>query len=34
VQRISLDASLAERELDWAPQTTLEQGLELTLAAV
>jgi UDP-glucose 4-epimerase len=34
VQRISLDASLAERELDWAPQTTLEHGLELTLAAV
>jgi UDP-glucose 4-epimerase len=34
VQRISLDASLAERELDWAPQTTLEQGLALTLAAV
>jgi UDP-glucose 4-epimerase len=34
VQRISLDASLAGRELDWAPQTTLEQGLELTLATV
>ncbi|HKZ15265.1 MAG TPA: NAD-dependent epimerase/dehydratase family protein [Solirubrobacterales bacterium] len=34
VQRISLDASLAERELDWAPTTTLEQGLELTLDAV
>jgi UDP-glucose 4-epimerase len=34
VQRISLDAALAERELDWAPQTTLEQGLGLTLAAV
>jgi UDP-glucose 4-epimerase len=34
VQRISLDAALAERELDWAPQTTLEQGLEFTLAAV
>ncbi|HEX3737829.1 MAG TPA: NAD-dependent epimerase/dehydratase family protein [Solirubrobacterales bacterium] len=34
VQRISLDASLAERELDWAPRTALEQGLELTLAAV
>ena len=34
VQRISLDASLAERELDWAPRTTLEQGLEQTLAAV
>jgi UDP-glucose 4-epimerase len=34
VQRISLDASLAERELGWAPQTTLEQGLAQTLAAV
>jgi UDP-glucose 4-epimerase len=34
VQRISLDASLAERELDWKPGTALEQGLELTLAAV
>ena len=34
VQRISLDASLAARELDWAPRTTLEQGLELTLATV
>jgi UDP-glucose 4-epimerase len=34
VQRISLDAALAERELDWAPQTTLEQGLGLTLEAV
>jgi UDP-glucose 4-epimerase len=34
VQRISLDAARAERELDWAPRTTLEQGLELTLAAV
>ena len=34
VQRISLDSSLAERELGWAPRTTLEQGLELTLAAV
>lgn len=33
VQRISLDASLAERELDWAPGTALEQGLELTLDA-
>lgn len=33
VQRISLDASLAERELDWAPGTTLEQGLRLTLDA-
>lgn len=34
VQRISLDASRAERELGWAPQVTLEQGLERTLAAV
>jgi UDP-glucose 4-epimerase len=34
VQRISLDASLAERELGWAPGTTLEQGLQLTLDAV
>jgi UDP-glucose 4-epimerase len=34
VQRISLDAALAGRELDWAPQTTLEQGLAQTLAAV
>ena len=33
VQQISLDASLAERELDWSPGTELEQGLELTLAA-
>jgi UDP-glucose 4-epimerase len=34
VQRISLDAALAGRELGWAPETTLEQGLELTLATV
>jgi UDP-glucose 4-epimerase len=34
VQRISLDASLAEGELGWAPGTTLEQGLRLTLDAV
>jgi UDP-glucose 4-epimerase len=34
VQRISLDAGLAERELDWAPKTTLEQGLKLTLDAM
>jgi UDP-glucose 4-epimerase len=34
VQRISLDAALAERELDWTPGTTLEQGLALTLDAV
>jgi UDP-glucose 4-epimerase len=34
VQRISLDASLAESELGWKPGTTLEQGLALTLDAV
>jgi UDP-glucose 4-epimerase len=34
VQRISLDAALAGRELGWTPQTTLEQGLAQTLAAV
>ncbi len=34
VQRISLDAALAERELGWTPETTLEQGLAQTLAAV
>jgi UDP-glucose 4-epimerase len=34
VQRISLDAALAARELGWTPQTTLEQGLAQTLAAV
>jgi UDP-glucose 4-epimerase len=34
VQRISLDAALAQRELGWTPQTTLEQGLAQTLAAV
>ncbi len=34
VQRISLDAALAEAELDWSPGTTLEQGLRLTLDAV
>jgi UDP-glucose 4-epimerase len=34
VQRISLDAGLAEGELDWAPQTTLEQGLALTLDSI
>jgi UDP-glucose 4-epimerase len=33
VQRISLDASLAERELGWKPGTTLEQGLRVTLDA-
>ncbi|HEY2054675.1 MAG TPA: NAD-dependent epimerase/dehydratase family protein [Solirubrobacterales bacterium] len=34
VQRISLDARLAARELGWTPQTTLEQGLAQTLDAV
>jgi len=34
VQRISLDAALAERELGWKPGTTLEQGLAQTLASV
>jgi UDP-glucose 4-epimerase len=34
VQRISLDAALAGRELGWTPQTTLEQGLAQTLDAV
>ena len=34
VQRIALDASLAERELGWRPETSLERGLQLTLEAV
>jgi UDP-glucose 4-epimerase len=34
VQRISLDASRAERELDWRPATELEEGLRLTLDAI
>jgi len=34
VQRISLDAALAERELGWSPQTSLEDGLRLTLDAI
>jgi UDP-glucose 4-epimerase len=31
VQRISIDASRAERELHWRPTTSLEDGLRLTL---
>jgi UDP-glucose 4-epimerase len=34
VKRIALDASLAERELGWRPATGLDEGLQLTLAAV
>ena len=34
VQRIALDASRAERELGWRPQTGLEDGLRLTLDSI
>jgi UDP-glucose 4-epimerase len=34
VQRIALDAARAERELDWQPTTSLEEGLRLTLQAI
>lgn len=34
VQRISLDASLAGQQLNWRPQTSLEDGLRLTLDAI
>jgi UDP-glucose 4-epimerase len=34
VQRISLDAGLAERKLGWKPRTSLEDGLKLTLGAL
>jgi len=34
VQRISIDAARAERELGWQPQTSLEDGLRLTLDAL
>jgi len=34
VRRIALDAGLARRELGWSAETTLERGLELTLASL
>jgi len=34
VQRISIDASRAEGELGWRPQTSLEEGLRLTLDSI
>lgn len=34
VQRIALDASLAERELAWRPQIELDEGLQLTLDSI
>jgi len=34
VQRIALDAARAARELDWRPQTSLADGLRLTLDAI
>ena len=34
VQRIALDASRAERELGWRAETSLEDGLRQTLAAI
>jgi UDP-glucose 4-epimerase len=34
VQRITLDATRAERELDWRPAISLDDGLKLTLDAV
>jgi len=34
VQRIALDASHAERELGWRPETNLEEGLRLTLDSI
>jgi UDP-glucose 4-epimerase len=34
VQRIALDASRAERELGWRPNTSLEDGLRQTLDAI
>jgi len=34
VQRISIDAARAERELGWHPATSLEEGLRLTLPSL
>jgi UDP-glucose 4-epimerase len=34
VQRVALDPGRAERELGWRAQTTLEEGLRLTLEAI
>ncbi len=34
VQRISLDASRAERELNWRPEVGLEEGLSMTLDSI
>jgi UDP-glucose 4-epimerase len=34
VQRITLDAARAERELGWSPQTALDEGLRLTLDSI
>ncbi len=34
VQSIALDASHAERALSWAPTTSLDEGLRLTLASI
>ncbi len=34
VQRISIDPARAQRELGWAPETSLEEGLRLTLDSI
>jgi nucleoside-diphosphate-sugar epimerase len=34
LQRSVLDASLAERELGWRPEMTLEDGLRLTWESI
>lgn len=34
IKRISLDSGAAARELGWSPRTPLDEGLELTLAAL